>query len=513
MTTSVKFVNSVIEKVLKTAPELHSELNETPIDFYNRFLQYVPDEDRDELDKIIKQKQNKNGLSADMLRIRTKFVQKEKTLTQTQKVESSEQSAVPKERRETQSKKPRKSKTESVTDANANANAEETSTELNEVPQEEQVQAEQETEQAITTENVGSNIADGHVFPEFEVPSKDNELAAIEHLLAVLMGTYNFEKGKRVLANRPVTERNVELEREEVRTLPRKLVTEFIELSGALQQFAEENSDGTIKVCEKGIKAVFKKLKKDADKKPDVEFPLNAKWEEFQQTQKSVFKYLSKEFLREHWKEVLTSGILKSRSIVNSKDFLVSGISKIGIMSAININITDIIPCPTAVKPAGTYKDYYWLLVNAKDSLKPSDVFNRREAITRHPRYVAVNARNQWELCKQNLVGDSELINIWKELLDSRFMFDIIMHNVHANPLIESCLNELFNESAELFKTVLRPISFVFSCSFLGPITGDLKTTLRNSQDIYAYDKYSWLHKVNNPSDNCVCDIVQVGGH
>ena len=322
-----------------------------------------------------------------------------------------------------------------------------------------------------------------------------------------------FGKGKRVLANRPVTERNVELEREEVRTLPHKLVTEYIELSEALQQFAEENSDGTIKVCEKGIKAIFKKLKKDDAKKPDVDFPLNAKWEEFQQTQKSVFKYLSKEFLREHWKEVLTSGILKSRSIVNSKDFLVSGISKVGIMSAININVTDIIPSPTAVKAAGTYKDYYWLLVNAKESLKPSDVFNRREAITRHPRYVAVNARNQWELCKQNLAGDSELINIWKELLDSRFMFDIIMCNVHANPLIEPCLNELFNESAELFKTVLKPISFVFNCSFLGPITGDLKTTLRNSQDIYAYDKYSWLHKVNHPSDNCVCDIVQVGGH
>ena len=372
--------------------------------------------------------------------------------------------------------------------------------------------------------------------PEFEVISFEDEQDSFNALLTTITDSFDYSKGKRTMKTKKSAQETEESQSEEqLKELCKEslelIKSQYDELYESTKQFEDDNKDGNLRITEGDIKIVFpavpkskskaknsKDSKAKTEKKDDLKFDKIEEWKSFRKTQDNIFKFISKDFVSEHYLEILKSGILSSRSIIKTSCYgNTNTLDKIGMMSKININVCESLPVikiKLLKQDEHKYlKDYYWLITNANytstKTMKASDVFERRNAIIMHPRYKELNIKELWNQAREEIKNnDSELAKIWLEILNSEFMFDIIIYGIEMNPYVYPCFKRLINESSELFRNELISISFMFTCFCLGPISSEsLKDDLEVNDVLYDYDSFAFVSKVIDSDINSVIDI------
>ena len=360
--------------------------------------------------------------------------------------------------------------------------------------------------------------------PEFEIPSFDNEVELFYSLIEVLTNTYDFDKGKRIMVRtkgeKPKERTNDDKENEtkELNEVKLQIFDTYQKLYDSLKNFSNSHPEGVLKVSDKKIEISFpvQKKSKDSVKKEPIQFEQMELWETFKKQQSTLYKFIAKDFLSNDWNTILNSGILNSRSIIKSSLFSsVKGINKIGIMPQLNINVCEEIPTmnlPTIENgKVSSLDDYYWLILNSKTSHSHSEIFERRMGIINHPRYKEIDIVKCWNEAKEQIqTNETELGKIWKQILNSSFMFKIMFLNYNMNPLIYPCFKVFINSEGqeELFRNELKSISFIFTNHNLGPIVIDLDNSRSNVWELYDYSEFSFVRKVLEPSSNCVIDTI-----
>ena len=364
--------------------------------------------------------------------------------------------------------------------------------------------------------------------PKFEIPSKDAEYELFASLIDILTGTYDFSKGKKVMVRTKgapaKVERTAELqnaEKAELENAKAQIFTQYENLLSVLGDFVQKNlGDGNLKISDKKIEITFPKGKaskadKDQPKKEPIVFDQFNLVEEFKKTQSTLFKFIAKDFLSNDFMNVITSGILSSRSIIKSSQFCnIKGIDKLGIMSQININICNDLPTSRFNLPedgkCDCLDDYYWLVLNSKPKTNPSEIFERRQGLIRHQRFHEIDISKLWTEARERIKSNtSDTGFVWNEILNSPFMFKIICQGFEMNPLILPCFKKFINlpESISLFRNELLPISMFFTCLNLGPINKDLDESRTTVWELYDYLEFSFVRKIIKPETKCVIDI------
>ena len=161
-------------------------------------------------------------------------------------------------------------------------------------------------------------------------------------------------------------------------------------------------------------------------------------------------------------------------------------------MKKLNINICESYPkCQLQDKSVkeDNYQGYFELLVNANSKkLVPSEVFKNRMFIINHSAYPYLKISQLWDAARQAIDSDETPHGlIWKEILNSRFMYDIIMHGAPMNDMLTSAFKKFIDspESIELLKTKLLTISFMFSSNC---IKKDIQPEHK-----FDYPRFSWV--------------------
>ena len=310
------------------------------------------------------------------------------------------------------------------------------------------------------------------------------------------------------------------------------IIQETVEepIEGAVPETSEETTE---EATEKSAKKSSKKVKKTTkDVKFDGDYLVNA----YKEALNKVFKFISKDFIARHYKSVLMSGILNSRSVIQSTYFKLpyDSIDRVGILKSININI---IGNDIQVKlPKDNFvNDYYWLLINSKrlsniDAIAKTEkaaktdknvdlsnrtcgnayeVFTKRKGIINHIGYPHIKVVEAWNKALENMSSpETDIERIWLEVLKSPFMFDIIVYGTPMNKFVEAAFKVLVNqyESCKLYFTKLFPISFMFTSLHMFVDGDKIETCLSNWQGLYKYESFTWCAK--ELSDvRCVIDL------
>lgn len=367
--------------------------------------------------------------------------------------------------------------------------------------------------------------------PTFEAVSRDDELNNSIDIIKALTDTFDFDKGKRIMKTKKVenvendTKSKDEHKAEDIQLLKDTIDSfkdSYEALYSAVNDFKDSYEDGTLKVSEDKIRIAYSKAKTSKDnKKDDVAFEDTELLTCFRDLQTNLYKFISKDFLANHYIDVLKSGIINSRSIIKSSCFsTIAGLDKLGILSKININICDSEPTiKIKLLKDNEYKylnDYYWIVNNAnytsKKTTKASDIFERRNAIINHQRYHEINTTDLWNQARENIENNtSELGSIWKDILNSKYMYYIIIYGLEMNPFVYPCFKKFINESSELFKDELLSISFLFTCFCMGPVNSNsLENELDSNMNLYDYNSFSIAYKVLDGLDESksVIDVV-----
>ena len=346
----------------------------------------------------------------------------------------------------------------------------------------------------------------------------------------------------------------IDKEKEEARSVVGNLKALYDALISDINDFRNEYKDDQLKITDNGIKIIRKVPKevteeekqatdsKGKPKKPPMEtieipFTNDDVLKDYNENAKMAFKYISKEFIAEHYKTVLMSGILNSRSVVSSGQFKLTldDIERIGMLKNLNINITSNVP-KIKLPNENFIDDYYELLMNAKkfsnigaimkaekaaknDKTKNLhdficghgyEVFSKRQGIIKHIGYPHINVVEAWNKALSNMSSpETDVERMWLEVLKSPFMFDIIMYGTAMNPFIEAAFKVLVNqyESSKLYFTKLFPISFMFTSLHMFCEGDKLETCLSNSLGLYKYESFTWCAK--ELSDvKCVIDVI-----
>ena len=408
--------------------------------------------------------------------------------------------------------------------------------------------------------------------PSLQVPSFEYEKEHAFDYIQALIDTYDFDSGKKQMKTGRMKSSEKPLERTEAMIAEEKEVAagivgelkEYYEaLVSSISDFAKEHN-GKLKITdddtngfkiiiqetvtepieetseeategatEKSGKKSSKKVKKTTkDVKFDGDYLVNA----YTEALSKVFKFISKDFIARHYKSVLMSGILNSRSIIQSTYFKLSydSIDRVGILKSININI---IGNDIQVKlPKDNFvNDYYWLLINSKrlsniDAIAKAEkaaktdknvdlsnrtcgnayeVFSKRKGIINHIGYPHIKIVEAWNKALENMSSpETDIERIWLEVLKSPFMFDIIMYGTPMNKFVEAAFKVLVNqyESCKLYFTKLFPISFMFTSLHMFVDGDKIETCLSNWQGLYKYESFTWCAK--ELSDvRCVIDL------
>lgn len=396
--------------------------------------------------------------------------------------------------------------------------------------------------------------------PSLEVPTVEYEKEHAFEYLQTLIDTYDFDKGKKQMGtvkkeDIPVrTSEVIDKEKEEARSVVGNLKALYDALASDINDFRNEYKDDQMKITDNGIKIIRKVPKevteeekqatdsKGKPKKPQMEtieipFTNDDVLKDYNENAKMAFKYISKEFIAEHYKTVLMSGILNSRSVVSSGQFKLAldDIERIGMLKNLNINITRIVP-NIKLPNENFIDDYYELLMNAKkfsnigaivkaEKAAKNDktinlhdficghgyeVFSKRQGIIKHIGYPHINVVEAWNKALSNMSSpETDVEKMWLEVLKSPFMFDVIMYGTPMNQFVEAAFKVLVNqyESSKLYFTKLFPISFMFTSLHMFCEEEKIETCLSNSFGLYKYESFTWCAK---ELDNvkCVIDVI-----
>ena len=361
--------------------------------------------------------------------------------------------------------------------------------------------------------------------PDFEIPSKEDEYALGVTLIDLYTDTYNFDKGKKIMVRTKGETTKVDRtdalknkEKDELERAKLEIFEQYENILGKLNEFVDENlNDGTLKVGKEKIEITFTKESKNSPKRDPIVFKDYDLVESFKNNQATLFKFIAKDFLSDdaNYMSIIGSGIVKSRSIIKSTLFTnTKGIDKMGILAPLNINICEELPfekisIPEEGKCDGL-DDYYWLILNSKIKQHPSDIFERRFGLIKHPRFEEIDIITLWNEARENIKGNtSEVGKIWNDILNSSFMYKIIVLGYDMNPLVYPCFKKFINceESMELFRNELYPISFMFTCLNLGPVNKSLEESRKSIWELFDYMNFSFVAKLLSPDVECVVDL------
>lgn len=396
--------------------------------------------------------------------------------------------------------------------------------------------------------------------PSLEIPTVEYEKEHAFEYLQALIDTYDFDKGKKQMGTvkkEDIPERTNEVidkEKKEAADVVGNLKALYDALISDINDFRSEYKDDQLKITDNGIKIIRKVPKevteeekqatdsKGKPKKPPMEtieipFTNDDVLKDYNENAKMAFKYISKEFIAEHYKTVLMSGILNSRSVVSSGQFKLAldDIERIGMLKNININITSNVP-NIKLQNGNFIDDYYELLMNAKkfsnigaimkaEKAAKNDktinlhdficghgyeVFSKRQGIIKHIGYPHINVVEAWNKALSNMSSpETDVEKMWLEVLKSPFMFDIIMYGTPMNQFIEAAFKVLVNqyESSKLYFTKLFPISFMFTSLHMFCEGEKIETCLSNSFGLYKYESFTWCAK-ELTNVKCVIDVI-----
>lgn len=351
--------------------------------------------------------------------------------------------------------------------------------------------------------------------PEFTVISFEEELELYKQVISEIIKTYDFETGKRMI--KKDNPRNPDEEKKIAEEVPDQLYSALSELIPKVREFIDETEGGCVKISETEIKRTYKKPPKSKTnmnpvKKPDEAFPDNDLYLKVRELTLKLSKLFSKEFISKD-QSILDCGILYSRSIISSSIFKFASWERIGILKELNLNVCETIPIFDYVETQTDLQDYYWLLINAKAGKKglskPSDIFARRIGITHHLRFDELNIVERWNEARENVSKLSDPVGSrWNDILNSAFMYHIIVSGIKMNPFFEPVFNEFINspESIKLYSNELFPISFFFTPFHAMCPKATFEETQNTIKDFYTYENFSWVSKSLDPTVDCVID-------
>lgn len=396
--------------------------------------------------------------------------------------------------------------------------------------------------------------------PSLEFPTVEYEKEHAFEYLQALIDTYDFDKGKKQMGtikkeDIPVrTSEVIDKEKKEAADVVGNLKALYDALISDINDFRSEHKDGQLKITDDGIKIIRKVPKevtegekpatdsKGRPKKPPMEtieipFSNGDVLKDYNENAKMAFKYISKEFITEHYKTVLMSGILNSRSVVSSGQFklTLNDIERVGMLKNLNINITSSVP-NIKLQNGNFIDDYYELLMNAKkfsnigaimkaEKAAMNDktinlhdficghgyeVFSKRQGIIKHIGYPHINVVEAWNKALSNMSSpETDIEKMWLEVLKSPFMFDVIMYGTPMNQFVEAAFKVLVNqyESSKLYFTKLFPISFIFTSLHMFCEGEKIETCLSNSFRLYKYESFTWCAK-ELADVKCVIDVI-----
>ena len=240
-----------------------------------------------------------------------------------------------------------------------------------------------------------------------------------------------------------------------------------------------------------------------------MEFPNAELYKRLAHLSERASIYITKERVTRNYESILGTGIFSSRSVVKYNFLKPDVVDKLGIIKQVNLNICNAIPQVKLSGNANYINDYYWLLLNTKDVdrwPKASDVFKRRRSIVYNPQYKSLNVIDCWNTARERMENSKhKYAKIWNKILNSRFMFEIIMHAVDMNPYVEGAFETFIDDPCmkTLYLNELETISFMFTplCMY-HPNDSDMKTAKLMNTKFWDYNGFTWLFHIFNEKDN-----------